>query len=123
MVDFFESDACLSKQLAGYFGDPIENERCGHCSFCETGKAIIPNTADLKPLAEFDFETITGDFRQVIAEQFSRTNLTRFLCGIYTPVFSKYKIKKLENFGVLENYPYSEVMNWVKAKAYAASVI
>ena len=42
MVSFFESDACISKQLAGYFGEHLQQERCGHCSFCKSGKAVLP---------------------------------------------------------------------------------
>jgi ATP-dependent DNA helicase RecQ len=46
-------------------------------------------------------------------EQFSEITLTKFLCGIYTPVFSKLKIKKLPHFSVLENYPFLEVKKWI----------
>jgi ATP-dependent DNA helicase RecQ len=49
-------------------------------------------------------------------EQFSEVNLTKFLCGIYTPVFSKLKIKKLPHFGILESYPFLEVKNWIMNK-------
>ena len=39
MVSFFESNACISKQLAEYFGEHLEKERCGHCSFCKSGES------------------------------------------------------------------------------------
>jgi ATP-dependent DNA helicase RecQ len=120
MVRFFESDACISKQLAGYFGEFLKNERCGHCSFCKRGKAVLQNTTALKPLSGFKFEEITGEFVQAIGDQFSEASLTRFLCGIYTPVFSKFKIKKLPYFGILENYPFLEVKNWIKSRVKAA---
>jgi ATP-dependent DNA helicase RecQ len=113
MVSFFESDACISKQLAGYFGEPLKKERCGHCSFCKSGQAVLSNTTELKPLADFEFEKITGEFIQAVGERFSAVNLTKFLCGIYTPVFSKLKIKKLPHFGILESYPFLEVKNWI----------
>ncbi len=51
---------------------------------------------------------------EAVGEQFSEANLTKFLCGIYTPVFSKLKIKKLPYFGILENYPFLEVRAWIK---------
>jgi len=114
MVGSFESDLCISKRLAGYFGEHLEKERCGHCSFCKTGKAVLQNTTDLKPLSHFEFKTITGEFMQAVGEQFTEMNLTKFLCGIYTPVFSKNKIKRLPHFGFLENYPFLEVRNWIK---------
>ena len=114
MVSFFESDACISKQLAEYFGEHLEKERCGHCSFCKSGKAILQHTTELKPLAHFDFKTITGEFMRAVGEQFTEVNLTKFFCGIYTPVFSKLKIKKLPYFGILEKYPFLEVRTWIK---------
>jgi len=114
MVGFFESDACISRQLAGYFGEHLAKERCGHCSFCQSGKAVLQATTKLKPLAQFEFKKITAEFTQAVGEQFSEVNLSKFLCGIYTPVFSKLKIKQLPYFGVLENYPYLEVKNWIK---------
>jgi ATP-dependent DNA helicase RecQ len=113
MVSFFESDACISKQLAGYFGEHLEKKRCGHCSFCKSGKAVLQTTTELKPLSQFEFKTITAEFTQAVGEQFSEINLTKFLCGIYTPVFSKLKIKKLPYFGILESYPFLEVKNWI----------
>jgi len=113
MVDFFESDDCISKQLAGYFGEQLAKERCGHCSFCKSGKAVLQTTTEIKPLSELDFITITAEFTQAVGEQFSEVNLTKFLCGIYTPVFSKLKIKKLPYFGILESYPFLEVKNWI----------
>ncbi len=116
MVSFFESDACLSKQLAGYFGEHLEKERCGHCSFCKSGKAVLQTTTELKPLSQFEFKTITAEFTQAVGEQFSEINLTKFLCGIYTPVFSKLKIKKLPHFGILESYPFLEVKDWITDK-------
>jgi ATP-dependent DNA helicase RecQ len=113
MVGFFESDACLSKRLAGYFGEHLQKERCGHCSFCKSGKAVLQDTTKLKPLSNFEFGEITGQFIRTVGEQFSEVNLTKFLCGIYAPVFSKLKIKKLSCFGILESYPFMEVKNWI----------
>jgi ATP-dependent DNA helicase RecQ len=117
MVSFFESDACISKQLAGYFGEHLEKERCGHCSFCKSGKAVLQTTTELKPLSQFEFKTITAEFTQAVGEQFSEINLTKFLCGIYTPVFSKLKIKKLPYFGILESYPFLEVKDWISVSS------
>ncbi|MBU2621732.1 MAG: RecQ family ATP-dependent DNA helicase [Proteobacteria bacterium] len=113
MVGFFESDLCISKQLAGYFGEYLEKERCGHCSFCKNGKAVLPDTTEIKPLSHFEFNAITVVFIEAVGEQFTEVNLTKFLCGIYTPVFSKLKIKKLPNFGIFEKYPFLEVKNWI----------
>jgi ATP-dependent DNA helicase RecQ len=118
MVGFFESDICLSKQLAGYFGESLEQGRCGHCSFCKTGKAVLQQTTQLKPLSHFDFDTVAGEFIKAADDRFNSVNLTKFLCGIYTPVFSKLRIKKLPYYGMFENYPFLEVKAWADENIY-----
>ncbi|MDX2446815.1 MAG: RecQ family ATP-dependent DNA helicase [Desulfobacterales bacterium] len=114
MISFFGSDACISKQLAGYFGESLEQERCGHCSFCKSGKAVLKHTSALKPLSQFDFSKLSGEFIRTVGEQYSEVNLTKFFCGIYTPVFSKLKIKKLPYFSIFEKHPFLEVKSWIE---------
>ena len=116
MIRFFENDSCISKGLAEYFGENIEKDHCGHCSFCKSGKVVIKNSTELSPLSNFDFEEITNEFIGVTGDHFSILNLTKFLCGIYTPVFSKLKIRRLPYFSIFERYPFSDVKNWVKTK-------
>ena len=113
MVTFFESEKCINKNLAGYFGENIVQTNCGHCSFCKNGKIEIRRTTELKPLSSFNFNEVTNEFMTTIKEDYSILNLTKFLCGVYTPVFSKYKIKALANFGILEQYPFIEIKNWI----------
>ncbi len=116
MLAFFESDSCISKGLAEYFGEHIEAELCGHCSYCKDGKAVLAESPKLRPLEVFDFEEVAGEFINVIGEKFSEGNLTKFLCGIFTPCFYRLGIKQLEFFGKFENYPFGEVKKWVKFK-------
>jgi ATP-dependent DNA helicase RecQ len=113
LVDFFESDACISKQLAGYFGEHLEKARCGHCSYCMSGRALIPETSDPRPLADLEFQTLAAEFSQTIGAHFTEANLAKFLCGIHTPVFSKYRIKQLRHFGLLQQYPFMAVRHWI----------
>jgi ATP-dependent DNA helicase RecQ len=113
MVAFFESRSCISRQLAGYFGETLQNEHCGHCSFCKNEHTKLQSTCSLKPLSDLGFEKLTNEFIQAVGEHADTANLTKFLCGIYTPVFSKLKIKALPNFGALEQYPFPDVKKWV----------
>ena len=113
MIRFFESDACISKKLAEYFQENLAKEYCGHCSYCKSGKVKIQHSTDLKPLSDFDFEEITKELIRAVGEHLSILNLTKFLCGIYTPVFSKLRIKKLPYFGIFERYPFLDVKNWI----------
>ncbi len=113
LVAFFESDKCINKNLADYFGEVIDRENCGHCSFCKKGQIKIMVTTEPKPISSYDFDRLTSAFTASIGEHFSILNLTKFLCGVYTPIFTKYKIKSLPNFGKLERYPFFEVQNWI----------
>ena len=113
MIDFFEGAQCISKRLAGYFGEDIGKDRCGHCSFCNAGKAVIRRTIELQPLDTFDFDELKDEFIQAAGDQSSALNLTKYLCGISSPVFTKLNLKKLAHFGLLEKYPFLTVKAWV----------
>ncbi len=113
MLHFFESQSCLSKSLAAYFGEHLTQASCGHCSVCQQGSANIQQTVRLPPLTDLDYRTLTREFTQAIKEHGSVVNLTKFLSGIHTPVFVKLKIKALPHFGALEHYPFQEVKHWV----------
>jgi len=113
MVSFFESNSCLSKRLAEYFGEHLEKDHCRHCSFCETGSVALEHTMELQPVSNLDFENVTREFINRVGEHFSPANVAKFLCGIYSPVFTKLQIKELPHFGILERYPFLSVKKWI----------
>jgi len=39
--------------------------------------------------------------------------LTRFLCGISNPLFTRIKARNLPGFGKLEKYRYQDVKSWL----------
>ncbi|MNO09541.1 hypothetical protein D3C81_2327810 [compost metagenome] len=45
----------------------------------------------------------------------SAERLTRFLCGISVPLFTKLKARAIHGFAALENYPYAEVRGWAQS--------
>ncbi len=116
MIAFFEGRSCFSRNLAEYFGEHLEKERCGHCSFCKNECIVLETTRRLKPLADLDCHELTGPFCQAAGDFATQTNITKFLCGIYTPCFSKFKVKAMPGFGALELYPFQEVKKWVQAE-------
>ncbi|MES2879532.1 MAG: RecQ family zinc-binding domain-containing protein, partial [Pseudomonadota bacterium] len=120
MLAFFASDQCLSQRLAAYFGDDKAPLRCGHCSVCHGQVAQLPEPAPLTSLAEQDFEALCGGLmarnRTQRGAPVSVETLTRFLCGLTTPLLTKLKIRNLPGFAALENYPYAEVRQWVQQK-------
>jgi len=111
MVQFFGSANCLTKQLSEYFGESTDWQRCGHCSACISGAVRIdlpPFSIDLIP-GHVDLSAILNLFDQASVEI-----ITRFLCGITVPVFTKLRAKSKPGFGSCESFPYSEIKKWVK---------
>ena len=114
LLAFFTSDQCLSKQLAEYFNDHQLTQGCGHCSVCRGQVAQLPPQSQLAPLASYNFIELSGQIQQKLAIQTSATLISRFLCGLTTPVFTKLRVRKLNGFARLENYRFSEVKTWVE---------
>lgn len=121
MLELFASDHCLSQRLAAYFGDTHAPQRCGHCSVCHGRVAQLPPPPPLHPLATQDFQALCGAFRQRHQEAKgqlpSSECLTRFLCGISVPLFTKLKARQIPGFSALQDYPYAEVRSWAEQQA------
>ena len=113
MLALFESAECLSQRLAAYFGDRQAPQHCGHCSVCRGQVAQLPEPPTLAPLDQTDLAGRCVEFSQRYTQLKgsapSAECLTRFLCGISVPVFTKLKARQLPGFASLEAYPYAEV--------------
>ena len=116
MLALFASDTCLSYRLARYFGDDQAPRQCGHCSVCAGHVARLPEPPALAPLVDKNVEALCGAFihrHQEYAGSYPPAErLTRFLCGISVPMFTKMKARAIPGFAALENYPYAEVRDW-----------
>jgi len=116
MLDLFATERCLSYRLAEYFGDHNAPEHCGHCSVCYGQIARLPEPPPLPPLVDKNFAELCGEFIHRHEQQTggipSAERLTRFLCGISVPLFTKLKARAIPGFATLEEYPYAEVRDW-----------
>ncbi|CAM3328851.1 recombinase RecQ [Pseudomonas floridensis] len=123
MLDVFASDQCLTHRLAQYFGDHNAPQRCGHCSVCHGQIAHLPEPPALEPLGNKDFQQLCGDFihkhQDHSGQPPSAECLTRFLCGISVPLFTKLKARATAGFAELEDYPYAHVRTWVLSRLVA----
>ncbi|WP_268798957.1 RecQ family ATP-dependent DNA helicase [Pseudomonas huanghezhanensis] len=119
MLDVFGSHQCLSYRIARYFGDEQAPEHCGHCSVCEGHAVELPEPPERAPLASQDFDGLCAEFitRHQSAKGFepSAECLTRFLCGISVPLFTKLKARSMSGFGMFEDYPYAAVREWAQS--------
>ncbi len=114
MTNFFESRECLSKGLAAYFGQTLELKACGHCSVCRRGPAVLKHTRKRAKLLDPNFLGYAREFFTAAGEKPNSRDITKFLCGIHTPIFSAINAKSLPNFGVLDGYPFQEVAAYVQ---------
>ncbi len=116
MLALFASETCLSYRLAQYFGDEQAPQKCGHCSVCAGQVAHLPEPPELMPLVDKNFEALCGAFihrhQEFTGSYPPAERLTRFLCGISVPMFTKMKARAIPGFAALENYPYAAVRDW-----------
>ncbi|MFL7963614.1 ATP-dependent DNA helicase RecQ [Pseudomonas kielensis] len=119
MLELFATDRCLGHRLAQYFGDDSAPHPCGHCSVCHGQIARLPEPPALPTLVDKSFEALCGDFihkhEQHSGSVPSAERLTRFLCGISVPLFTRLKARKIPGYAALEAYPYAEVRQWTQA--------
>lgn len=119
MLDLFATQECLGYRLAHYFGDENAPRQCGHCSVCHGNVAHLPAPPSLPPLVDKNFLALCGEFihnhHEYSGDLPSAERLTRFLCGLSVPLFTKLKARGIPGFAVLEEYPYAEVREWAEA--------
>ncbi len=113
MIAFFEGETCLSRRLADYFGELLEVENCGHCSICEGERITLMDGNDQKDLGLLNREELCTEARKTLGRDGDDENLARFLCGMTSPLFTRLKLRKLKNFGALEEFPFRQVMTWL----------
>jgi len=116
LLDFFASPQCLSKLLAGYFSDHRVNESCGHCSVCSGQIANMPPLIEQPAMTAQMFGQLSTPICQHIEKKTgavpSAVTLSRFLCGLHTPLFTRVKARSVSGFSRLEHYPFAQVKQW-----------
>jgi ATP-dependent DNA helicase RecQ len=116
LLAFFASDQCLNLQLAQYFSDTNLQAACGHCSVCAGHPAIMPVVTPLPSLQLYDAAQQSIEISQKLGVHDSAVLRARFFCGLTTPIFTRLKVRQLGGFASLENYRFSDVLDWVKHK-------
>ena len=109
LLAFFTSRHCLSQELARYFADEQAPSKCGHCSVCRGEVAILPPLPTLTLPNENGLRAWCDPLIALCYTSHPRI-LTRFLCGIATPLTTRVKAKSLVGFGQLAAHPFAEVL-------------
>ncbi len=114
LVAFFTSGTCLSRQLSEYFADHQLQADCGHCSVCAGDPARLPPLPALPPLEQYNFAHLSQSIINKLGDSVSTVLVSRFLCGLTTPVFTRLKARSLTGFAALEQYRFSDIKTWVE---------
>lgn len=113
MLNLFQSSDCLSYQLAHYFADHNAPTQCGHCSVCRGQIASFPQPQQEQPeLAHLS--AWVDEFVQLSPTAISNAAVTRFLCGISTPIITQLKASKLRGYGSMANVSFEQVLKQVE---------
>ena len=68
-------------------------------------------------MIKINFESLSHGIREKLGKSATPILISRFLCGLTTPLFSRLKVRSLQGFSRLENYRFSEVKAWVESCA------
>ncbi len=114
VLDLINHRGCKTRFLLDYFGENPDDD-CGHCQFCLHGKNEV-----------IDRETITmPDPDNNVAMQAralctehpealgANRQVTRFLCGLSSPMLSRHKLTGHKLFGQTADYSFTHIMKWV----------
>ncbi|RTR05406.1 RecQ family ATP-dependent DNA helicase [Halomonas nitroreducens] len=121
MLALFETDSCLTRRLADWFGDRRAPEHCGHCSACRGEVARLPTSPPTTPLATLDPLGLCAPLRHRLSDAgegdaATPALLARFLCGLTSPRLTRHQARRLDGFAALEAYPFAEVRDALAAR-------
>ncbi|MEI7984839.1 MAG: RecQ family ATP-dependent DNA helicase [Armatimonadota bacterium] len=115
VVDLVEQPTCQVNALVGYFGE-FRDDPCRHCSSCLTSK--VNKIASDEALPGIETMVTTNqikDLQKRNPQLFdSARPISRFLCGLSGPAFTKARFGRDPLFGILTNFRFEMVENYVK---------
>ncbi|TKA70639.1 hypothetical protein B0A55_05741, partial [Friedmanniomyces simplex] len=104
VMDLINGSTCFSRTLAEHFGDglPGGEEDCGHCSWCETHKAVKVITPQPKPFDDSVFQRVL----RAVPDRDDARFLARVAFGIGSPRVTAAKLSGSTVFGSMEQYDF-----------------
>ncbi len=116
VIQLAEADQCKTIRLLEHFGEQ-RMEPCGHCTWCKEGKSqLLPVVKAGPPIPQVispgTFKSLKYEYPRALRNVRQQV---RFLLGITSPTLTFDKLHRHTLFGVLEDYPLQEVIQWCKA--------
>ena len=117
VVAYAEADKCLTRHILRYFGEELA-ERCGHCCRCESGATSPPSPLPCATAREISTEILAA-IQELVRERHtalrSARQLARFLCGITSPATNRARLTRKDEFGMLQEVPFQDVLTLVES--------
>ncbi|MDC1106781.1 RecQ family ATP-dependent DNA helicase [Prolixibacteraceae bacterium] len=114
VIELIESKTCFYHQLTEYFGQNTSWTECGHCSNCQGTTIPIPERVVKEDFTSFSYQDIKEQFLSNYKAPFSIHDFCCYLCGITAPLLSRYRIKKLSDWGKFTDYRFQSVIDWIQ---------
>jgi len=114
VVDLVNHEGCKTGFLLDYFGENLETD-CGHCSYCLGGinAKLTRKETESKKLGR-DLAQKMGLLQQQHPQALETPRqITRFLCGLSSPMLTKNKLTRNELFGWIEHCSFARIIEWV----------
>jgi ATP-dependent DNA helicase RecQ len=108
VVGLVEHAGCQTNALVGHFGEQ-RAEPCGHCTFCESGRAErLPE--EPRPRPAFDAAALAALRAEHPSALGTARQRARFLSGLTSPAVTAARLGRHPLFGALAGYPFPEVL-------------
>ena len=114
VLNLIYTDRCQVNQLLEYFGE-IRKKPCGHC-----GQCLDENEIEEEAIEEKEFGSEEADIINSVATSSNyqmlstARSLTRFLCGISSPLISSKRLARHTNYGALKDFPFNEILKRIE---------
>jgi ATP-dependent DNA helicase RecQ len=118
---------CQTAALVGYFGERLPGP-CGHCTTCIARASGAPSPPRSRP-AETPLPPIASRLDRRVVDALREAHpaalgeprqQARFLCGLTSPALTAARLSRHALFGVLEEYPFADVLAWCAGSVNAA---
>lgn len=114
VVSLAEEPGCLTNALLEYFGEQPTDDECGHCSRCRGLPPQRLPRASPHGFTEAEQTAVQALVAERLAPLRAPRQLARFLCGPTSPAMTRARLSRRDEFGLLEQVPFGEVLAWVE---------
>jgi ATP-dependent DNA helicase RecQ len=111
VMAYASNEACRRRYLLGYFGEPVEEGRCGACDLCDSAR-IGDETEGDKADPVLAVKVLSGVAR--LRERFGMVMAAKVLTGSEDRMLRQFGLQRLSTYGLLSESTQSQVQDWIK---------